>query len=70
MNYRTIIDARRTDAGVARFICTYHGSGKKPNVEYQSNKNVIEMITTRAVAAGEELLGDYGEEMITAMGVK
>jgi hypothetical protein len=27
------------------------------------------MVTTRAIKAGEELLGDYGDEMIAAMGV-
>jgi histone-lysine N-methyltransferase EZH2 len=66
---RTVIDARRTDSGVARYICSYQGSGKKPNVEYQSTSKVIEMVTTRAIKAGEELLGDYGEEMIAAMGL-
>ncbi|MFN5867559.1 MAG: SET domain-containing protein [Candidatus Kapaibacterium sp.] len=66
---RTVIDARRTDSGVARYICSYQGSGKKPNIEYQSTSKVIEMVTTRAIKAGEELLGDYGDEMIAAMGV-
>lgn len=69
LNYRTVIDARRTDAGVARYICTYQGSGKKPNVEYLSTSKAIEMVTIRAIKAGEELLGDYGEEMLQALGI-
>ncbi len=69
LNKKTIIDARRTDSGVARYVCTYQGSTKKPNIEYQSDNKVIEMITCRAVKAGEELLGDYGQEMIDAIGI-
>jgi histone-lysine N-methyltransferase EZH2 len=69
LHSRTVIDARRTDAGVARYICTYQGSGKKPNVEYLSTSKTIEMHTSRAICAGEELLGDYGEEMLKALGI-
>ncbi len=66
---KIVIDARRTDSGIARYICTYQGSGKKPNVEYQSDNKVIEMVTTRAIKAGEELLSDYGDEMCIALGL-
>lgn len=69
LNRKTIIDARRTDSGIARYICSYQGSGQKPNIKYESDGKVIEMITTRFVKAGEEILGDYGEEMMTALGV-
>ncbi|GIV54416.1 MAG: hypothetical protein KatS3mg039_0934 [Candidatus Kapaibacterium sp.] len=64
-----IIDARRTDAGVARFICSYHGSGKRPNVEYVSSGKCVEVWTIAPIETGEELLADYGEEMIAAMGL-
>lgn len=69
LNKKTIIDACRTDAGVARYICTFQGSGKKPNIEYQSDGKSIEMVTTRAIKAGEEFLSDYGIEMNKALGV-
>ncbi|MBL7998830.1 MAG: SET domain-containing protein [Candidatus Kapabacteria bacterium] len=69
LNSRTVIDARCTDAGVARYICTYQGSGSLPNVQYLSTGKTIEMWTTRDIRSGEELLADYGDEMLQAMGV-
>ncbi len=69
LNRKTIIDARRTDSGVARYICTYQGSGLKPNTEYVSDNKKIEMFTIRPVKAGEELLSDYGDEMLRALGI-
>ncbi|MBX7154826.1 MAG: SET domain-containing protein [Bacteriodetes bacterium] len=70
LNRRIVIDACRTDSGIARYICSYQGSGQKPNIKYESDGKVIEMITTRFIKAGEEILGDYGEEMMTALGVE
>lgn len=64
-----IIDARRTDAGVARFICSYHGSGKKPNVQYVSTGQCVEVWTIAPIEPGDELLADYGEEMAAALGL-
>ncbi len=69
LNDRIIIDARRTDAGIARFICSYHGTGKKPNVQYVSTGQCVEVWTIRRIEAGEELLADYGEEMAAALGL-
>ncbi|MCX7930334.1 MAG: SET domain-containing protein [Chlorobi bacterium] len=64
-----IVDACRTDAGIARYICTYHGSGRKPNVQYYTTGARVEIWTIRRIEPGEELLADYGEEMIRALGL-
>ncbi|MCS6999415.1 MAG: SET domain-containing protein-lysine N-methyltransferase [Bacteroidota bacterium] len=69
LNATTVIDARRTDAGVARFICSYHGSGRKPNVQYYTTGTCVEVWTIRTIEPGEELLADYGEEMAKALGL-
>lgn len=69
LNPNTIIDAYRTDAGIARYICSYHGSGRKPNVQYLSTGKWIEIWTIRAIEPGEELLADYGKEMAQALGL-
>lgn len=69
LNSRFVLDARATDAGVARYVCSYQGSGKKPNMEYVTDGKVVEMWTIRSIKAGEELFSDYGTEMLTAMGV-
>jgi len=69
LNKRTVIDACRTDAGVARFICSYHGSGRKPNVEYYTTGHCVEVWTLRTIKPEEELLADYGEEMARALGI-
>lgn len=69
VNKKTVIDARTTSSGVARYICTYQGSGKKKNVQYFSDFGIVEIWTLRAIKAGEELLGDYGKEMTKAMGI-
>lgn len=68
LSKRVIIDACRTDAGVARYICSYHGSGRKPNVAYFTTGKCVEVWTIRPINAGEELLADYGEEMAKALG--
>ncbi|RMF36440.1 MAG: SET domain-containing protein [Chlorobiota bacterium] len=69
LNQRTVIDAHRTDAGIARFICSYHGSGRKPNVQYLSTGKCVEVWTIRTIEPGQELLADYGEEMAKALGL-
>lgn len=63
-----IIDAYRTDAGIARYICSYHGSGRKPNVAYFTTGKCVEVWTIRPIEAGEELLADYGKAMAKALG--
>lgn len=64
-----IIDAYRTDAGIARYICTYHGSGRRPNVRYYSTGQRVEIWTIRPIEPGDELLADYGREMVVALGL-
>jgi SET domain-containing protein len=68
VNSRWVIDARKTSAGLARYICDYTGSRKKPNVEYQGTKHIIDIIALRKILPGEELLVDYGPEIRKAMG--
>jgi histone-lysine N-methyltransferase EZH2 len=65
-----VFDARKTNSCLARYICDFTGSGKKPNVEYQGTKDVIEVVALRKIKAGEELLGDYGSDIRKAMGIE
>jgi len=70
LNRNWVIDARKTTSGVARYICDFTGSGKKPNVEYQEYKKRIEVVTLRKIEEGEELFADYGDEIRIAMGLQ
>jgi uncharacterized protein len=65
-----VYDARKTNSCLCRYICDYTGSGKKPNVEFQGEKKIIEVITLRKIKAGEELLVDYGSDIRIAMGIE
>ncbi len=66
-----VIDARRTDAGVARYACDYHGSRKKPNAEYiaDDENDEVWIVATRKIKKGDEIFTDYGDEMHRAMGI-
>ncbi len=64
-----VIDAARTDSGVARYACDYHGSGMKSNAEYVSDDEEIWIVATRGIKAGEEIFTDYGEDMHEALGL-
>lgn len=67
-----VIDARRTDAGVARYACDYHGSRRKPNAEYVADDETDEVwvVATRKIKKGQEIFTDYGDEMHRAMGIE
>lgn len=65
-----VLDARKTSSGIARYICDYTGSGKKPNVEYQGSKDIVEVVALRKILPGEELLVDYGSDIRKAMGIE
>jgi SET domain-containing protein len=69
LSEKYVIDARRTDAGVARYACDYHGSGKKPNAEYVNFGGRVWIVATRRIKQGEEILTDYGEDMHRALGL-
>jgi SET domain-containing protein len=70
LNDTHVIDAARTSSGVARYACSYHGSkAKKPNAEYVSDEERVWIVALRPIKAGEEIFTDYGEEMISAMGL-
>lgn len=69
LSEKYVIDARRTDAGVARYACDYHGSGKKPNAEYVNVGGRVWIVATRRIKPGEEIFTDYGEEMHRALGL-
>jgi SET domain-containing protein len=68
VNRNLVIDARKTSSGVGRYVCDYTGSGKKPNVEYQESKKIIEIVAIRKILPGEEFLVDYGDDIRIAMG--
>lgn len=70
VNRNLVIDARKTNSGIARFVCDYTGSGQKPNVQYEEHKKKIEVVTLRKIKAGEELFADYGKEIREAMGLE
>lgn len=70
LNRNWVIDARKTSSGVARYICDFNGSGKKPNVEYQEYKRKIEVVVVKKIEPGDELYADYGDEIRIAMGLQ
>ena len=65
-----VIDAARTDSGVARYACDYHGSGGKNNADYESDDDTIWIVATRKIKAGEEIYTDYGDDMHEALGLE
>lgn len=69
LNSKWVIDARATDSGLGRYICDYRGSNSTQNVEYLSTSRKVEIWSIRDIEAGEELLVDYGKEMLEAMGL-
>lgn len=69
LSEKYVIDARRTDAGVARYACDYHGSGQKPNAEYVNFGGRVWIVATRRIKPGEEIFTDYGEDMHRALGL-
>lgn len=71
LNDTHVIDAARTTSGVARYACSYQGSGaRKPNAEYVSDEQQVWIVALKPIKAGQEIFTDYGEEMIVAMGLK
>lgn len=70
LNRTTVIDACKTSDCLARYICDFTGSGKKPNVKFEVDKGRVEVTALRKIYAGEELLVDYGDEMREAMGIQ
>jgi hypothetical protein len=69
LSERHVIDACRTDAGVARYACDYHGSGKRANAEYVNFGGRIWIVAKRKIRSGEEIFTDYGDEMHRALGL-
>lgn len=71
LDSKRVIDACRSDSGVARYACDYHGSGKKPNVEYVADdeKDEVWLVAIRPIKKGDEILSDYGDDMHRAMGI-
>lgn len=69
LNSKVVIDASMTSAGVARYVCDFHGSGKKPNVEYIVYGKRVWVVACRDIKPTEELLVDYGPGMQEAMGI-
>jgi len=69
LNDSWVIDAAKTSAGVARYACDYHGSGRRPNAEYESNDHEIWIVAKRTIQPGEEIFTDYGAEMHKALGL-
>jgi hypothetical protein len=74
LDHNVVLDARRTDSGVARYACDYHGSGGKANAEFVAVLNKrggeVWIIATKSIGVGDEIFVDYGDEMHDAMGVK
>ncbi|MBN9398871.1 MAG: SET domain-containing protein ['Candidatus Kapabacteria' thiocyanatum] len=70
LNSRYVLDAAKTSCGIARYACDYHGSRRKPNAEYVSDKGRIWVVAVRPIKAGDEILTDYGDEMHRALGLK
>lgn len=68
-----VLDARRTDSGVARYACDYHGSKNGPNAEFvvffEKSGGEVWIVATKRIKPGDEIFVDYGEEMHNAMGV-
>jgi hypothetical protein len=57
---RTAVDAARTNAGDGRWVNDPRGSGKRANCKFAVHRGRASVQTTRALAAGEELLVSYG----------
>ncbi|NQW30123.1 MAG: SET domain-containing protein [Ignavibacteria bacterium] len=71
LNDTHVIDAARITSGVARYACTYHGSGRrKPNAEYVSDDEQVWIVSLNRIKSGDEIFTDYGEEMLVAMGLR
>jgi SET domain-containing protein len=70
LSEKYVIDARKTSAGVARYACDYHGSGKRPNAEYVNFGGRIWIVATKRIRPGDEILTDYGDDMHRALGLK
>jgi len=65
-----VLDARRTDSGMGRWACDYHGSGRKANAEYVvDDDDRVWVVAIRPIKAGDEILTDYGDEMHRALGL-
>jgi len=69
LDEKRVIDAAKTTAGVARYACDYHGSGKKPNAEYISDDDEVWIVATKKIKAGDEIFTDYGDDMHRALGL-
>lgn len=65
-----VVDAARTDSGVARYACDFHGSGGMNNADYEDNGDTIWIVAVRKIKAGEEIYTDYGEDMHEALGLE
>jgi len=70
LNDTTVIDAAKTSAGVARYACDFHGSGKKNNAEYVTDDEEVWIVATKKIKAGDEIYTDYGEDMHKALGLE
>lgn len=70
LNDSTVIDAAKTSSGVARYACDYHGSGRKPNAQYESDDHEVWIVALRTIRPGEEIYTDYGVEMHQALGLE
>jgi uncharacterized protein len=70
LNNRYVLDAAKTSAGVARYACDYHGSGKRgPNAEYVSDNKRIWIVAIKDIKPGDEIYTDYGDDMHRAIGI-
>lgn len=69
LNARYVLDAAKTSSSVARYACDYHGSGKKPNAEFVTDRGRIWIVALRDLRVGDEIYVDYGEDMHRAMGL-
>lgn len=69
LSEKHVIDARKSNSGVARYACDYHGSGKRPNAEYVNFGGRIWIVATKKIKVGSEILTDYGNDMHRALGL-
>jgi uncharacterized protein len=65
-----VIDARKTSAGLGRYICDSYGSDLKKNVQYEEHDKKIEVVAIRKINPGDELLVSYGKEIRISMGIQ
>jgi len=65
-----VLDARKSNSGVARYACDYHGSKKKPNAEYVNFGGRIWIVATKRIKVADEILTDYGDDMHKALGLE